>query len=369
MARNKNETYYGALRARFAGKASPDVSGASFAPPSDPTDHYFGAMPARDEAPAARLFNGASVRPLADRLSTQIDGHARAETTLLAHALRLGVGFFWFAIAGWFLSKGDIGDAPSLTQLFMLIAAVGISAALFGAIITVAAGRPSQRALHRRGQALGAQIALEAQSLSDNMGRNLNAVDADAFLKSVAFADGSGNAREDFRGYLRRNVPASRTPSSTYLFIVLLAVVAAAAALAGLNMDRLTLPLSAYPLAFAAITGGALLYAGAGFIAAAFGAGLKTRSEQKAENTALAATLSAFQAARAPSLSTLAARLHGGDGDLSNRSLDETREYESTNAPIPDWRMRDSGPRFVETGFQSAPKSFRTDAFEKKFRP
>ncbi len=364
----KDGDYYDALRARFAGKPAP-ASDVSFHLPADPTDRYFGAAPAADEAPAPRLFDPASAADLGPRLGRRIDRHGGAETALLAQALRLGVGFVWLGLAGWFVMNGAALKAGP-AALFATIGLAGVGAALFGAILINAAGGASKRAIRRNGAALGARIAEEAQSLSAHMGGRAGGIEAEAFLKSVRFADDGPGADQAFAAYLKRDSRKKPAPVAARVFLIALAAAVCIGAVAALG-GTIPSPLSAAPGIMGAVVIGAGLYAAAGLIAALLGAPLRARSEASAERDAMTASIASFKGSRAPAISGLAARLAGdpaGPRHLTNPSLDEGREFESGAAQQTDWRTRDSGPRFVDAGFQAAPKAFRTDACTKKLR-
>ena len=362
--------YYQALRARFAGKAdaAPD---ARFRLPADPTDHFFGAEPAADEPSAARVFDPAAVRTLADGLAGRIAAQGKAETTLLAYGLRIAIAAFWLTVAGWYVTTAADGNASALAKLFFIIAGAGAAAAIFGVLLTLATGKASGRRTREQAVILGQRIALETHSLDHaidkQIGRRVDAVSADAFLKSISFANTGADGAEKFKAYLKRQSGSAGAAGAAVFLAALLACVAIAGAL-GLGADPSVLPLSEYPLALGAIIGGAGLYAAAGLLAALFGQSWRGRRDARMEAAAFAAVKSAFAAASGVAPADLVARLHGG-ANMAKPSLDEAGERESVLAQNPDWRARDSGPRFIDTGFQAAPRAFRTDAFEKKFRP
>ncbi len=374
MAKKRNSgDYYQALRARFAGEADA-VEDARFQPPTDPTDRFFGAAPTAEEASAPRLFDPAGVRPLADGLGQRISAHGAAKTTLLTQGLRLLVGVFWLGLAGWYLTVDGTDGGLALAKLFAIIAGAGVAAAICGFLITLATGKTSLNRTREEAVLLGQRLALETHSLDDALGRaggrGVDTVSADAFLKSVSFA-GDGDA-QTFSAYLKRGGATGRKRGGAHLFLIALAAAVVIAGALGLGADTSALPLAGYPVALAAVLIGAALYAGAGLIAALCGGGWRARRETHAETAAFTAMRSAFSTARGVAPADLSARLYGRESTsthMAKRSLDETREYES--APAPDSRnwAGDSRPTFVETGFQAAPKPFRTDAFEKKFRP
>ena len=370
MAKKRtNGDYYDTLRARFAGDA--DARGdARFRPPTDPTDQFFGAEQALDEAQAPRLFDPAEVRTLADGLSKRITAHGEAETRLFGYGVRFIIAAFWLTIAGWYTLAAANGDATALAKLFFIIAGAGAAAAIFGALATLATGKASLRRTKEEGVVLGQRIALETRSLEHAIGRRVDAVSADAFLKSVSFADDGDAAAERFSEYLRRNAATPSANNGARLFLIALAATIAIAAAFGLGADASVLPLADYPLALTAIVFGAGLYAGAGLLVQLFSGRWRAGREQRAEAAAFGAVRSAFAATHGFAPADLTARLRSsyGAGNMANRSLDVNREYESAPPPDSPNRARDSAPTFVETGFQAAPAPFRTDAFEKKFR-
>ena len=363
--------YYQTLRARFAGKADAALD-ARFRMPADPTDQFFGADPAAEEPAATRLFDPAGVRTLADGLASRITAQGKAETTLLAYGLRLAVAAFWLTVAGWYVTTTAQGDASALAKLFFIIAGAGAAAAIFGVLLTLATGKASAKRTREQAIILGQRMALETHSLDTAIGqrhpgRQMNAVSAEAFLNSVSFANGETGSPEAFRSYLKRE-SGPKTAGGAAVFLAALLLCVAIAGALGLGADPSVLPLSDYPLALGAVIGGLGLYAGAGLFAALFGRSWRAHRDGQTETAAFANVQAAFAAAHGVAPKDLSARLRG-DANMAKHSLDATSEIESPAAPNPDWRDRDSGPQFVDTGFQATPRAFRTDAFEKKFRP
>lgn len=375
MAKKRNSgDYYQILRARFAGEEN-DAPGMRFRPPTDTTDQFFGAAPAPDETPAARLFDPAAVRPLADTLNARISAHGAAEISMFAQMLRLLVAIAWLAIAGWCAMMMRGGDGAALAQLFAIIAGAGIAAAICATAVTLATGKTSLKRTHADAVVLGQRLALETQSLSgalDRPGRaHIDAVSADVFLKSAAFADGGETGAQDFRQFLRRDGAAPRGNGGAQLFLIALGACAALAAALGFGATPSALPLAPYPFALGAVALGAAIYAGAGLIAKLCAGTRRAQREDRAEAAAFSAMQAAFSTARGIAPADLSTRLRDANAAhaMTNPSLDENREYESSPAPDSRNRAGDCRPSFVETGFQSAPKAFRTDAFEKKIRP
>ena len=375
MAKKRNSgDYYQTLRARFAGKEN-EAAETKFRPPADTTDQFFGAAPAADEAPAPRLFDPAAIRPLADGLNKRISAHGAAETTLIAHVLRLLVGVAWLAMAGWYAMSANGDDGAALAKLFTIIAGAGIAAAVIGTLMTLATGKASLNRTRADAVVLGQRLALETQSLNtalDRPGRSrIDSVSADVFLKTAAFADGGETGARGFRHFLNRDDAGPRANGGARLFLIALGASVALAAALGFGANASALPLAAYPFAFGAVLLGASVYVGAGIIAQLCAGSRRAHREGRAETAAYSAMQSAFSTARGYAPADLSARLHGANATnaIANRSLDEKREFESSPAPDSRNRADDSRPSFVETGFQAAPKAFRTDAFEKKFRP
>lgn len=374
MAKKQNNgDYYQTLRARFAGEES-NAPDARFRPPADTTDQLFGAAPAADESPAARLFDPAAVRPLGDSLTKRISAHGAAETTLFAQVLRLLVGVAWLAAAGWYATRLSGGDGAALAKLFTVIAGAAIAAALCGTLMTLATGKASLNRTRADAVVLGQRLALETQSLNaalDRAGRTrIDGVSADVFLKATAFANGGETGAQGFRHFLKRDSAPSGANGRARLFLIALGAAVLLAAALGLGATASALPLAAYPVALTAVALGAAIYAGAGVIARLCAGSRRAHREDRAEAAAFSAMQSAFSAAGGIAPANLSARLHDtvAANAMTNRSLDENREFESSPAPDFHKRADDSRPAFVETGFQAAPKAFRTDAFEKKIR-
>lgn len=382
--------YYKTLRARFAGKPVRGEAPLIAEAPADPASAWFGAQNAEDEAPAARSFDASSLRPAADALAARIQRRGDAELALGAYGTRLGIGAIWLVIAAFLLSVSSGVDSALLGRLFLLIAAAGIGAALLGAIFTTLVTRPGTKRIRADSASFGATIAREAQALSDNLDMDTNTgltgIEADMFLRHVRFADDSEQARDDFGTYLSNGEPTASKPGRAGALLI--AALAIAAGISALIAPMLGIPLptlaSAYPLAFAAIVSGVVVYAGAGIMAAGFGNGARERREAQIKADALDSVQAAFTTAQAPSIESLTARLRPEQRQPAAQSLTPTPtqgeqpaslsavNVESQNHSQPhsgtdlDWRMRDSGPQFVDTGFQAAPKTFRVDAGVKK---
>ena len=370
--------YYKTLRARFAGKPVPADAPLVAQAPADPAAAWFGAAPAEDEPAARARFDASSLRAKADMLAARIDRRADAHITLGAYGMRLGVGAIWLVAGALFLTTRGGVDAAVLGRLFMLIAGAGIGAALLGAMVTTLTARPQAKRIKTESAMLGGDIAREARALSDTLDDNTNSsltgIEADMFLKNVRFADGGEQSGDRFTSYLYRDAP--RTSSASHAGALLVAAFALAAGLGALITPALNLPLpaiaTASPIAFATIIAGVILYAGAGIIAAGFGGSARAGITERTTNEALGAVQAGFANVEPPSIESLAARLQPAPALEPTPAALHEPDFESKNTPQTnpqtqlDWRTRDSGPQFVDTGFQAAPKTFRVDAGVKK---
>ncbi|MEO1251384.1 MAG: hypothetical protein AAFW81_03440 [Pseudomonadota bacterium] len=372
--RRKTGDYYDALRARFSGDEAPRVE-PSFRAPPDPSTKYFGAGPADEAQTTEKLFDPLGAKDEARALGAAINAFARREARLLTHAARLLIGLVWALAAGWFFMREGSADAQALGQLFLVLGAAGIGAAIAGALVTIVVPGATVKRITGDGAALGQRLAFEARAADAARRTGLSAVEAEAFRSATAFmsaapAGEDAAAQEGFAAYLGR--PAKkRANRAGALFVAALVIVIASivAVLAAPAMAPEGSIVAAYPILFAMIVVSALLYAGAGAISAAGGAGFIEKSAAAAEARAFAACRKGFAASGAGAngtpASAMADQTHAAREDHASLEAAPTA---SDAAAIRPNRSGDSGPIFVETGFQAAPKTFRTDAFEKNFR-
>lgn len=383
--RKKTGDYYDTLRARFDGKSkgrgATGMSEPQFDAPADPSARYFGAHAAPEDEAPARFFDAGSVQEERDDLAAKLDAYGQTETAFTANALRLVVGFVWLALAGAFFLNTANADAPALTKLFATIAAAGIIAAIIGALVAAATGRASNKRITENAASLGTRIALETRALNNTAASRVAPIEAEAFLKSTSFAapdtgHAASHAAADYAGqaefqtFLKRSPKTSGHASGAFAIALIGTIALALLFFFATRIDLSGLAIARYPLVFAAIVGGAVLYAGAGLIASLAGGSLRQASLDRIETNALTALRAAYAKTGAPrralNAGSTASSQPASSRDANQNLGDAIRDQRQNDANL-DWRERDSGPRFVETGFQTAPRPFRTDAFSKKF--
>ena len=373
----------------------------------DPTTGNF----AEDDRPATSnpfqkqsvlALEGAEIRAAlkaeARTLSEAIEHAAYRPVTSAGQIIRIGISVFWIAIGALLLGAGDaIGLSPAvifpasplsdMSQLGGLFAMLGIlSAIVIGAQLAIR-GRSQVRAREN--------VEGFAASFADCMRHNVERADAvlstappESSLSSEARSlfDIAGD-RGAFSALLDETAPRRRKvfgPFLTSLIVITIAGLLGALIYAFGVEETITLIreraaalgdnhiVQTYPYAAAAMIAGAIVFATAGVLGLPF------------SNDALAMRRSRLRA-RAIDLTAAQMKANGATAHI-DRLLDTTRVHgaATTQAPVetpkaetpqsdlsliedPAWRKRDSSIRFVDTGFQAAPKTWRTDAFSQKF--
>ncbi|MFQ5562934.1 MAG: hypothetical protein ACE5FO_05135 [Parvularculaceae bacterium] len=372
-----------------------------------------------EESARAIIERRAGLRDRARAVSASVADRQAGEVSLFAQSLRFLIGLGWLGIAMWLyfsvtqtpaedaaLPFGlPLEDAMVLMRTFMIVGAVGLAAAILAAAVTSIVGGADNAKLRQRGEELGEAIATASKEFDDDLDRfrrdmdargdpadavvdlsraHLTALEAQAFFRELAFlfdADNE-NAGVEFRGFLRSHAPPSKREPAGLVFLVGL-VVGAALAYAQVRLggapaaeageaagDSVPLAIAQYPWALAALALGGVLFAAAGLIAA-FIAQFFASAAAGGVDEALDALRSEFTAREAPrpvdvirriedALAVFRARV----GRLTERDRRANRSADETAAEMADepaWRKRDTSVRFVDAGFQAAPKTWRAD--------
>lgn len=375
-----------------------------------------------EKSARAIIERRAGLREGARAVSTAVADRRAGEISLAAQSLRLVIGFAWMGVAVWlyltvannapvtpYLPQVSAADAIVLMQTFFVVGAVGLGAAILAMSLTAFVGGADNASLRGRGEALGEAIAIAskefdealdayrrgmdervdpADAVIDLSRAHLTALEAQAFFRELAFlfdAD-SENAGLKFRGFLRSYSSVQARRPVGPIFVIGAAIGAAltyaamstfapggteSAAPAAENTVSASLAIARYPWAMAALLGGGAVYAAAGLLMEVMLGAFASPATGRGVDEALDALRSAFTAREAPrpvdvirriedALAVFRARV----GRLAKRDRAANQSAGETAAHLaeePAWRRRDASVRFVDTGFQAAPKSWRAD--------
>ncbi|NOX81864.1 MAG: hypothetical protein GXP06_02520 [Alphaproteobacteria bacterium] len=362
-----------------------------------------------------------ALRERADDLILRIGQRAEGEITLATQALRFLIGGAWVGVAAWlYVSAGGVSglnlssyaaqmpaaDALVLTRVFFVLGAAGIGVALAVAALVGFTGNGRNQRVRDEATQLGQYIAETARdfdadlthfrnamnshnnpadAVRDLSRAHLTALGAQAYFREIEFLTAEGDdAAVRFRGFLKRkSEPVPAGP------VFLLGFLLGAIVIAVLYVPRPDLPAAAppeiaqYPWAAKAILLGGALYAGVGVLLSAMGGLIAGGVAGKARGEALDALRSAFTAREAPRPADIVRRIEDAVDVFqarvsarNNRSSGKSNQTDASGSSfsadddeIPPWRRRDSSAKFVDTGFQAAPATWRTDAFGKNFAP
>lgn len=357
------------------------------------------------------------LREQAERLVARIADRVEAEVTLITQSMRVLIGLGWLGVAGWLyyatltaraenmavLPSGmPVADAMVLSQTFLTIAAAGLGVAFGVAALVNLFGDGDNAKVRREAEEFGLAIAdasrefdrdltaLRAEmdkrpnpgdAVTDLSRAHLTALEACAFFRTMPFLTNTEGEEADrqFRRFLTR--PA-QSPPSLPVFI--------AGALTGAFLvyyflvprpegePSAPLAIARYPWAVNLLFFGGLFYAAVGVFLSFFSGALGAGAAAKARAEALDALRGAFTAREAPrpadiirriedAVDVFRARVEGERRSRSNGAVsNHSSGFSAEEDDVPHWRRRDSSARFVETGFQSAPKTWRADAYAKK---
>ena len=359
------------------------------------------------------------LREQADDLVARIGDRAEGEVTLSVQAMRFVIGGVWIAAALWlFLSvrgvvSGDLSalgadmpasDAMVLARTFFPLGAAGIGVAMAVAALVGFTGNGRNARVREGAVRLGQHVAETARDFDDDLTRlreamnkhdnpgdavddlsraYVTALGAQTYFREIEFLTSEGDdAALKFKGFLRRDPGA---PPAGPIFMM--GFMIGAIVIATLFVPRPDLPavappeIAKYPWAANLIFFGGALYAGVGILLSAIGGVIASGAVASARNEALDALRGAFTAREAPRPADVVRRIEDAVdvfrarvGGRSRRGLAESNhadagrgDFSGGDDEIPHWRRRDSSAKFVDTGFQSAPERWRTDAYVEKF--
>lgn len=356
------------------------------------------------------------LRQDANRLIARIGERVEGEITLQAQGARALIGFIWLGVGVWLyvsalnaqaagqpaLANGmPVDDAFVLMRAFFIVGAAGLGVAFAISSLANAFGRGDNRKVRLEAERLGGSIADTAmefdRALTDlrtEMDRreaagdavidlsraHMTALEACAYFRRMPFltALDSPGAEASFRRFLFRpgvNPPPlpvfiSGAVFGAFIFFLFFYPHAA-------PETPLELAILEYPWALALVAVGAVVYALIGLIFSAMPGAVAGGAAAKAHAEALDALRGAFTAREAPrpgditrriedAVDVFRARVSGNarrDLDAgANQSESERADFTAEDSVAPAWRRRDSSVKFVDAGFQAAPRQWRTDA-------
>lgn len=387
--------------------------------------HGLGLSTLLEESARAMVRRTDELREQKRALMGRMADRAEAEITLSVQALRVVIGLFWFGVSAWLYynaMRGDAGALPAgmpaadafvLSRTFLTIAAAGLGVAFGVAALVHVFGNGDNRRIRNEAEQLGHAIANTsrefdnaltgfraamdrrgdpADAVVDLSRAHLTALEASAYFRQIGFlTGGGGDAQRLFKGFLsgvKRNPP----PMPVFLSGAIIGGSFAAAYVfvkyvpKPEPVDPIVLPaIAQYPWALALILFGGALYFIIGLLVSLVGGSIAAGAAAKAREEALDALRGGFTAKEAPRPADVVRRIEdavdvfrarvGGrresasqhDHNLANQPGAGSANYSPEDSDFPQWRRRDSSLTFVDTGFTTAPKEWRTDAFAKKF--
>ena len=229
---------------------------------------------------------------------------------------------------------------------------------------------------------------------------HLTALEACAYFREIGFLMGEGDeSNRLFRGFLRSR-GGNPPPIPVFLIGAFLGAFFSAgyvflnfvpSASFPIDMETASVSstaLSQYPWAVVAILGGGLLYVTMGLLVSLAGGPITASAVSRAQEVALDALRAGFTAQAAPrpidvvrriedAVDVFRARVGNARGSAQRRDHRSHQrganhlrksdfDFSEENPDVPEWRHKDSSLTFVDTGFTTAPETWRTDAFAKK---
>ncbi len=378
-----------------------------------------------DESARAMVRRTDELREQKRALMGRMANRGDAEITLSVQALRVVIGLFWFGVSAWLFYnaiRGDAGALPAgmpaadafvLSRTFLTIAAAGLGVAFGVAALVRVFGNGDNRKIRREAEQLGDAIANTsrefdnaltgfraamdrrgdpADAVVDLSRAHLTALEASAYFRQIGFLTGGGDdARRLFKGFLssvRRNPP----PAPVFLGGAIVGGLFAAAYVYVKYVPKpepaepIVLPaIAQYPWALALILFGGALYVIVGLLVSLVGGPIAAGAAAKAREEALDALRGGFTANEAPRPADVVRRIEdavdvfrarvGGrrenasrhDHRGANQPRADNAGFSAEDGDFHQWRRCDSSLTFVDAGFTTAPKEWRTDAFAKKF--
>lgn len=387
-----------------------------------PSQLPLGAM--MEDAARAMKARADAIRNEANRLNSEISARIEGEVTLRTQGARVAIGLVWAAVAGRLYVLGlnaraadaatlpsgmPVPDAMVLAQTFGTLAAIAVGVAFLIATMTSVFGRGDNKKVRTYGETLGLAIADAAHdfdrtltelrhamdrrrdpadAVKDLSRAHITALEACVYFREMAFLTNAQGqqAHRYFKGFLSR--PASNPHPApvlvlgailgAFMFKVYLVLTTPAVP----NPDAVPLAITSYPWALALLFLGGLAYAAAGIIFSVLGPAITGDTGTRAREEALDALRGAFTSREAPRPADIIRRIDdavdvfrarvGGRGAGTSRdhaagdfdpASNHSGGHLDENGLEPSWRNRDSSARFVDSGFQAAPKSWRVDFF------
>jgi len=332
----------------------------------------------------------AFARHLAHTIGRRCDG-AVAYWAWLA---RFAIGLIWGLIAvqlvwaafidgpAFIFGVGRVaeGDIRSLAMLFGVCAAAAtIVPFLAGAGLKIA-GIADDGQVRRSAGDFGAEAAGLAKSFDKALDRmredmehrrdpveavadlsqaHLTALEAAVFYRDISFLTEETDAAQRFHGYVHAHTarPQSRALLAFLLGVVVGALLVILALARPVAVDLPATLLSSYPAAELWLGLGLLGYAFAGVIAEAFRNLIIAPASASACDVALDSARSGFVANNAPRVEDVIRRIENAL-ELYKARVAQSRSAAQHADETPEWRKGPEAPRFVEAGFQAAPKPF-----------
>lgn len=224
-------------------------------------------------------------------------------------------------------------------------------------------------------------------AIGDLCGAHLTALEASAFFKRIPFLFGSDDqeAREYFENLLDPGDSSTSSWFEGFVLGTLLGIIIAVMALGPkpeIPVVSALPDIAQYPMAANLLLFGGLIYAFAGIVLSLAGDKMRAFAALSAREHALQALQNAFANQKAPrqmdivrrvedARDVFRARVRGLRPDSAHADHQGPGGAhfgeDKADSETPSWRKRDSSAQFVESGFQSAPQTWRADAYAKKF--
>jgi len=351
-------------------------------------------------------------------LAREILSRRAGAVTITAWAIRFVIALLWGAIAAqvvwaalsentaaWIYGVGlvDRDLFRPLIYVFGASAGAGMLAVFFGAGLVTIMGNADNTKVRRIASSFGdraADLALQfddhlnklrqamnerdrpVEAVSDLSRAHLTALEAAVFFRHVQFLTSNTEAPQLFRGYLFPGGGAKAGGEALVFMSGILVGAFGMLMMMGMPEIKIDLPdfqLLGFPeeVEYWILLGG-LIYVLAGLFAELLSGTVAASFAAQAREEALEAARSGFVARQAPrvedvirriedAMDVYRARVESDRGASRLGSNAGAQSHIAASDDTPSWRKAPEAPRFVDTGFQAAPKTFRTDAFAKAF--
>lgn len=308
------------------------------------------------------------------------------------------------------MSVGEPNHAAIVSTVFLWFGALLAAGGLIGMVFVAAAGDADNRKVQTRARQLGGEAAAIALKIDANLAAareemdrqhaqnrparavsalsqgHLIALEAATLFRTLGLLnDRPGEpvdaaARRRFAEFLRESAAPDDAPQASAFLAVLAALAIGFAFGYGFAyMQHVPRPeslqqadaaslLKLYPAAAHALLGAALVYVLLGWIFDQLRFVVAADARRQALVEALDAARSPFTGENAPRMDDIAQRIEDAlavyiawvEPPAAKKAGSEaSRDAADDDAPA--WRRPPEAPRFVETGFQAAPKTFRAD--------